>query len=108
MPDSNDETEIKNEGLVPLSLVGGENCPVFYTNVGSVQSTPFDIQIIFGEVTQLAEQVLGVARARIVMSPEYAVLLAKILNMRVEAFKKQHGALRNLASAVDTTAPESG
>jgi hypothetical protein len=75
--------------------------PTIYSNQMGVGMTPFDIAIVFGEVTGAeAGLVTGVPRVKILLSPEQASNLAKLLAVSVEAFAKANGPIRT-SGAVD-------
>jgi hypothetical protein len=88
----------------PLVVKGGMDCPKFYANVASVLSTPFDVQIIFGEVAEVTEErAVGKAEVRIVMSPEHAGLLLEALALRLKSYAEQYGKLRGTPMTVGPT-----
>jgi hypothetical protein len=80
-----------------LKMIGGAECPVFYVNVGAAISTPFDIQLLLGEIVEADEgHVTGQSRVRIVMAPEHALLLAQALAGRIHEYGQSYGNLRSL------------
>ncbi len=80
---------------IPLQLLGGEHCPAVYSNVVAVISTQFDLQLIFGEAAQVTDQaVIGKALVRVIMTPEHAQFLLRLLQVRLDQFIKTVGPLR--------------
>ena len=81
-----------------LRMTGAETAPVFYANVGSVLSTPFDIQLLFGEVIEAAGGgAEGRITVRIIMTPEHVALLLPVLSGRLQEYTKRNGKLRSVA-----------
>jgi len=75
--------------------------PTVYCNMMGIGMTPFDINIIFGEVVEGDETSLtGVPRVKILLAPEQAVNLMKLLSVAVDAYVKANGSIRT-AGAVD-------
>jgi hypothetical protein len=72
-----------------------------YSNMIGVGMSPFDIHLLFGEVVDAdAETVTGVPRVKILLSPEQAFNLQKLLSVAIDVFTKSNGPLRT-AGAVD-------
>ena len=74
--------------------------PVFYANSGKVICTPFDVQVVFADLvepTPGGESFPCVERpvARVVMSPEFAHLVADTILERLAEFSLEYGTLRN-------------
>jgi hypothetical protein len=66
-----------------------------YANLMALSMTPFDISVIFGEVGKATvEEVEGIARAKIILSPEQALNLMKLLSLAVEKYIQGNGPLR--------------
>ena len=66
-----------------------------YANLMALSMTPFDISVILGEVGKATiEEVEGIARARIILSPEQASNLTKLLSLAVEKYIQNNGPLR--------------
>lgn len=75
--------------------------PTFYSNMLGIGMTPFDITVIFGEVTEAdGTTVTGTPRVKVLLAPEQAVNLMKMLSVAVDSFTKTNGAIRT-AGAVD-------
>lgn len=96
-----DETEqgtpASQEVAGRLKMIGAADCPVFYVNVGAALSTPFDIQLLLGDIVEADEgHVTGKSRLRIVMAPEHAALLVQAITSRLQQYAQVYGKLRNL------------
>jgi hypothetical protein len=66
-----------------------------YANLMALSMTPFDISLMFGEVGKATiEEVEGIARAKIILSPEQALNLMKLLSLAVEKYIQGNGPLR--------------
>jgi hypothetical protein len=92
----------EDQTSIPIKMTGGADCPVFYANVGTVMSTPFDIQLLFGDLVQAdSKELLAKATARIVMTPEHAALLLQALTMRIQQYVQIHGKLRRVGVGIE-------
>ena len=77
----------------------GQPFPSYYANLIGFSMSPFDITLLFGELdTATPTEIIGLPRAKILLSPEQAQNLMKLLVLAVEAFQKNNGALRTNAS----------
>ncbi len=57
-----------------------QDYPTVYANLMGVGMTPFDIAIVFGEVgDSTATEVIGIPRLKLLLAPEQAANLQKIL-----------------------------
>ena len=66
-----------------------------YANLMALSMTPFDISVTFGEVGKATiEEVEGIARARVILAPEQASNLMKLLSVAVEKYIQNNGPLR--------------
>lgn len=75
--------------------------PTVYANMMGIGMTPFDIGIIFGEVIKSDETTLtGTPKVKVLMTPEQAQNLIKLLGVAVSAYEQSNGAIRN-SGAVD-------
>lgn len=83
--------------------------PMFYSNSGKVVCTPFDVQVVFADLVeaepggQPSFPCVERPVVRVVMSPEFAHLVAESILARLAEFKLEHGALRNPASGQRST-----
>jgi hypothetical protein len=57
----------------PVNMVAGEGTIALYSNMAAIVTTPFDLQLVFGEITEVGEE-KAEARAlvRVIMAPEHA------------------------------------
>ena len=100
MPDADDKTQTQAQPDAaptrkPVTMSGGLEVPTFYANAGAIIVTPFDMQIIFGELQEVTEDAAKArAIARIIMSPEHAALLLSSLAGQLQEFIKRSGPLR--------------
>lgn len=78
--------------------------PTVYSNTTGIGMTAFDINLVFGEIVRNeAESTLAVPRVRIVLSPEQAVNVAKMLTMVTETYRKVNGEIRS-SGTIDVSA----
>jgi hypothetical protein len=69
--------------------------PTIYGNVIGVGSTPYDLNILIGEIEgATAEQVNAKPLLRVVLSPELAANLATLLGVILEGYVSGNGPLR--------------
>jgi len=60
----------------------GDEFPSYYSNLMAFGMSPFDISITFGEIgNATSKEVEGVPRAKIILSPEQAANLMKLLGL---------------------------
>jgi|SRR5579862_1963524 len=92
------ETEDAGPGSATLRITGVNQCPVAYANVGTVLSTPFDIQLVFGELREVTPDGIALAQAaiRVVLTPEVADIFHRALEERLKMYINRHGALRQM------------
>ena len=75
---------------------------MFYSNIALVIGSPFDIQVVFAEIAKVTEEELVAnARVRVIMSPEQAVLLHRLLGSRIQGFVREQGPLRGIIEVDD-------
>ena len=64
--------------------------------------SPFDITLIFGEIGDATPtEVVGIPKARVILSPEQAANLIKLLDLGLATYVQNNGQLRT-SGAVDT------
>jgi hypothetical protein len=89
-----------------LKLTGVSQCPMVYANVGTVLSTPFDIQFVFGELREVTpDGAVAKAEIRVVVTPELAEIVLRALSTRLQMFIKQTGPLRNMGVQIGGEVP---
>jgi hypothetical protein len=75
-----------------------------YANTMAIGMTPFDLHLTFGEIgTATPEHIEAFGRVKVILAPEQASNLMKLLTIAVEAYVGANGDLRS-AGAVDTEA----
>lgn len=75
--------------------------PSVYANVIGIGLTPFDINLIFGEIGESTPTELsGIPKVKILLAPEQAANLMKLLSLVLETYREGNGQLRT-AGAVD-------
>ena len=75
--------------------------PAIYSNMMGIGMTPFDINIIFGEMAESDENTItGRPLIKLLLAPEQAANLMKLLSVALDAFARTNGTLRT-AGAVD-------
>ncbi len=69
--------------------------PVVYANMMGIGMTPFDINVIFGEVVESDEKTItGKPLVKILLTPEQAANLIKLVSIALESYTNANGALR--------------
>jgi len=75
--------------------------PSVYANIMGFGLSPFDITLIFGEIGETTPtEVVGIPKAKIILSPEQAANLIKLLQLGLSTYVQNNGQLRT-AGAVD-------
>lgn len=78
-----------------------QDYPSVYANIMGFSMSPFDISLIFGELGESTPaEVTGIPKVKVLLSPEQALNLVKLLGVAVAAYVEGNGQLR-LAGAVD-------
>jgi hypothetical protein len=76
-----------------------QNLASVYANIMAISMTAFDLSIMFGEIGYATpESVEAVGRVKIILSPEQASNLIKLLSVAVEKYAATNGDLRTSAS----------
>lgn len=71
--------------------------PTVYSNFIGVGATQFDVSIVFGEITGTdGPNALATPRVKIVVAPEQAANLVRMLSATLENYVAHNGPLRNL------------
>ena len=69
--------------------------PSVYANVMGFGMSPFDIALIFGEIgDSTPSQVLATPKVKLLLSPEQAANLMKLLGVALSAYVQNNGPLR--------------
>jgi Protein of unknown function (DUF3467) len=69
--------------------------PTVYANIMGFSLSPFDIGILFGELGESTPTLVnGIPNVKVVVSPEQAANLAKLLNVAIAAYVENYGPLR--------------
>ena len=75
--------------------------PSVYANIMGFALSPFDVTLIFGEIGEATPtEVVGIPKAKIILSPEQAANLIKLLQLGLSTYVQNNGQLRT-AGAVD-------
>lgn len=75
--------------------------PTLYINMMGIGMSPFDINLILGELTESDENsITGTPKIKILLAPEQAANLVKLLSIAIDSYAKANGALRT-AGAID-------
>jgi len=75
--------------------------PSVYANIMGFGLSPFDITLIFGEIGETTPtEVVGIPKAKIILSPEQAANLIKLLDLGLSTYVQNNGPLRT-SGAVD-------
>jgi hypothetical protein len=79
--------------------------PSIYSNIMGITASPFDVGIIFGEVeAAVGSEIIANPRVKVLLAPEQAANLARLLNSVLDQYVKNNGQLRTGGSM--TTARE--
>jgi hypothetical protein len=71
------------------------DCPTFYSNVIGFTLSPFDITLSFGEIgASTLEELNAIPRVKVIVSPEQAANLTKLLTVALSAYVEGNGQLR--------------
>ena len=82
------------------------NLPVYYANTSKVNSSFYDIRIVFAEGMQATPtQAVVIDRVSIVMSPEHTKALVEVLTKTLETYEATFGKLRALPPQTITSPP---
>ncbi|MGP8258784.1 MAG: DUF3467 domain-containing protein [Acidobacteriaceae bacterium] len=80
--------------------------PTVYSNIIGIGSTPYDIALMFGEVTSSTDTTVeGTPRVKVLLSPEQASNLAMMIKTVLENFVENNGPLR-VKGAVNFVLPK--
>jgi hypothetical protein len=78
-----------------------QEIPSVYANIMGIGMSPFDITLTFGEVgDSTPTEVMANPRAKVILSPEQAANLIKLLNFALTTYVENNGQLRT-SGAVD-------
>jgi hypothetical protein len=73
--------------------------PSIYANMLGIGMTAFDINIIFGEIIKAdPSSVTGTPKVKIILAPEQAQNLIKLLTVAINSYAKANGPLRSSGS----------
>jgi len=72
-----------------------EAFPTVYSNLIGFSLTPFDISIMFGEVGEGTHtEIKGTPKVKVLLSPEQASNLMKLLGVAIKSYVEANGLLR--------------
>jgi Protein of unknown function (DUF3467) len=75
--------------------------PAVYANIMGFGMSPFDITLIFGEISDATiTNVTATPRAKVILAPEQAANLVKLLSLALSSYVASNGQLRT-SGAVD-------
>jgi len=78
-----------------------QDFPSTYANIMGLGMTPFDISLLFGEIgDSTPTEVTGIPKAKIILSPEQAANLVRLIGLALSTYVQNNGKLRN-AGAID-------
>jgi hypothetical protein len=74
--------------------------PTVYSNLLAVGITPFDVSLVFGDVEEATTtDVLGVPRVKVILAPEQAANVLKMLTTALTQYIATNGKLRESGNA---------
>ena len=77
-----------------------QDYPTVYSNLMGFGMTPFDLAIVFGEVGDATpEQVTGIPRVKVLLTPEQASNLVKLLSLALNSYVENNGQIRSAGAA---------
>jgi hypothetical protein len=75
--------------------------PSIYANIMGFGLSPFDISLTFGEISEATStEVVAIPKAKVILSPEQAANLIKLLELGLSTYVQNNGQLRT-SGAVD-------
>jgi Protein of unknown function (DUF3467) len=78
-----------------------QEMPSVYANIMGFAMSPFDISIIFGEISEATiTEVTAIPKAKVILTPEQAANLMKLLGVALASYISANGQLRT-AGAID-------
>jgi hypothetical protein len=78
-----------------------QEAPSVYANIMGFGMSTFDISLIFGEIAEATvTEVTAIPRAKIILAPEQAANLMKLLGLALTSYVENYGQLRT-AGAID-------
>lgn len=78
-----------------------QDAPTVYANLMAFGLSQFDIHVIFGEIGESTPtETTGIPRVKVILSPEQAVNLMKLLSVATESYASANGKIRD-SGAVD-------
>jgi hypothetical protein len=70
--------------------------PSIYANIMGIGMSPFDIAMMFGEIVDTTfTEITAIPKAKIILSPEQASNLMKLLQFALSNYVKNNGQLRS-------------
>lgn len=80
-----------------IQVIGADTAPVFYINSANIRSGLYDIEILLSRVDTWGSAPAALVQVRIVMSPQHAKAMAKIMSDNIERYEKTFGPLKTEA-----------
>ena len=72
-----------------------QDYPTVYANLMGFGMSPFDIALVFGEIgDSTVSEVTGIPKVKVLLSPEQAANLAKLLGVAIATYVQNNGQLR--------------
>jgi hypothetical protein len=72
-----------------------QDYPTVYANIIGFGMSPFDIFVIFGQIGESTpSEVNAIPKVKVLLSPEQALNLKKLLGLAVDAYAANNGQLR--------------
>jgi len=91
MPDTAIKSETQQQQPQELETVRSEKFIKIYANAANLEMTPWDFNIIFGELKKSNDKVVIEQSVAITMSPQHAKALAGVLVGHVKQYEKMVG-----------------
>jgi hypothetical protein len=81
--------------------------PTIYSNIIGIGASPYDISIVFGVVDNATEtEVMAKPLVKVLMAPEQAANVVKIISKMLERYQEANGQLRTSSTVDLVTVPE--
>lgn len=106
-----DELKAETDSAQPtIKLVHNPNLPVLYVNNANFASSAIEVRLTLLDTASIPGDDSGVIATEklcLVMSPEFADILAKTLTKQMQAFEERFGKLRTPGLPASTEIPKS-
>jgi hypothetical protein len=90
-----------------VEVIRDEKASPVYANNVVIELTPWDVKFRFGEILEASATALRtLERVAVVMSPQHALVLSKILNRHLDTYQTKYGPIPLAPGQVTETSTE--